>query len=84
MCLDLEDCNEIFAALFSLMFKIVNDEHSGKVKNFMIDVLYPLLVEADYISNELLDIILINIVEPYKSQRKKRSKFGQRFDYQNQ
>lgn len=70
MCLDLEDCNEIFAALFSLMFKIVNDEHSGKVKNFMIDVLYPLLVEADYISNELLDIILINIVEPYKSQRK--------------
>ena len=70
MCLDLEDCNEIFGALFSLMFKIVNDEHSGKVKNFMIDVLYPLLVEADYISNELLDIILINIVEPYKSQRR--------------
>jgi hypothetical protein len=32
MCLDLEDCNEIFIALFTLMFKIVNDEHSGKVK----------------------------------------------------
>ena len=31
MCLDLEDCNQIFGALFSLMFKIVNDEHSGKV-----------------------------------------------------
>ena len=32
MCLDLEDCNEVFCALFTLMFKIVNDEHSGKVK----------------------------------------------------
>ena len=31
MCLDLEDCNEVFCALFTLMFKIVNDEHSGKV-----------------------------------------------------
>ena len=32
MCFDLEDFNEIFCALFSLMFKIVNDEHSGKDK----------------------------------------------------
>ena len=31
MCFDLEDFNEIFCALFGLMFKIVNDEHSGKV-----------------------------------------------------
>ena len=30
MCFDLEDFNEIFCALFGLMFKIVNDEHSGK------------------------------------------------------
>ena len=70
MCFDLEDFNEIFCALFSLMFKIVNDEHSGKVKNFMLDVLIPLITEADFVSNELLDIILINVVEPYKSQRK--------------
>ena len=46
MCLDLEDCNEIFCALFSLMFKIVNDEHSGKVKTFMLDVLIPLLTKS--------------------------------------
>jgi len=70
MCFDLEDFNEIFCALFSLMFKIVNDEHSGKVKNFMLDVLVPLITEADFVSNELLDIILINAVEPYKTQRK--------------
>ena len=36
----------------------------------MLDVLCPLITEADYVSNELLDIILINIVDPYKTQRK--------------
>ena len=41
-----------------------------QVKTFMLDVLCPLLTEADFISNELLDIILINIVDPYKTQRK--------------
>jgi len=70
MCFDLEDCTEIFVTLFSLMFKIVNDEHSGKVKNFMMDVLCPLITEADYVSNELLDTILQNIVDPLKTQRK--------------
>ncbi|KAJ6650026.1 Sister chromatid cohesion protein PDS5 like B-B [Pseudolycoriella hygida] len=70
MCFEIEDSHEIFCNLFSLMFKIVNDEHSGKVKSFMLDVLYPLITEADNVSTELLDIILINIVEPNKSQRK--------------
>ena len=36
----------------------------------MLDVLCPLITEADYVSNDLLDIILINIVDPYKTQRK--------------
>lgn len=70
MCFELEDCQEIFCALFTLMFKIVNDEHSGKVKSFMLDVLCPLITESDTVSNELLDIILINVVEPQKSSRK--------------
>lgn len=47
-----------------------SDEHSGKVKSFMLDVLCPLITESDSISNELLDIILINIVEPLKTQKK--------------
>lgn len=34
------------------------------------DVLSPLLTEADFVSYELLDIILVNIVEPLKTQRK--------------
>lgn len=47
-----------------------SDEHSGKVKSFMLDVLCPLITESDNVSTQLLDIILINIVEPQKSARK--------------
>ncbi|CAG9857389.1 unnamed protein product [Phyllotreta striolata] len=70
MCFELQDCQEIFCALFLLMFKIVNDEHSGRVKSFMLDVLCPLISESDMVSNDLLDIVLINIVEPNKTQHK--------------
>lgn len=70
MCLELVESQEIFCSLFSLIFKIVNDEHSEKVKTFMQEILVPLLSESDSISNELLDLILINIVEPNKTQRK--------------
>ncbi|XP_037070380.1 sister chromatid cohesion protein PDS5 homolog A-A-like [Pollicipes pollicipes] len=70
MCLELEDSNEIICSLFSLTFKIVNDEHSGKVKSFMLDVLCPLIYESDVVSNELMDIILMNVVEPAKSTRR--------------
>lgn len=36
----------------------------------MIDVLSPLITESDNVSSPLLDIILINIVEPQKSSKK--------------
>lgn len=36
----------------------------------MLDVLCPLITESDNVSQELLDIILINIVEPNKSSKK--------------
>ncbi|CAH0549988.1 unnamed protein product [Brassicogethes aeneus] len=70
MCFELQDCQEIFCALFHLMLKIVNDEHSGRVKSFMLDVLCPLITESDMVGNDLLDIILMNIVEPNKTQKK--------------
>lgn len=70
MCFELVESQEIFCSLFNLIFKIVNDEHSEKVKSFMQEILVPLLSESDSISNELLDIILINIVEPNKTQKK--------------
>ena len=41
-----------------LMSRIVDDEHSAKVKNLMMDVLCPLITEADFVSNELLETIL--------------------------
>ncbi|KAL4716469.1 hypothetical protein ACJJTC_015897 [Scirpophaga incertulas] len=69
MCFELEDCQEIFCALFSLMFKIVSPEHSTKVKTFMLDVLSPLITESDVVSNELLNVILINLVEPNKRDK---------------
>ncbi len=36
----------------------------------MLEVLSPLIAEADFVSNELLDIVLIHIVDPLKSQKK--------------
>jgi sister-chromatid-cohesion protein PDS5 len=36
----------------------------------MLDILCPLICESDMVASELLDIILINIVEPNKSQRR--------------
>ncbi|XP_053680344.1 sister chromatid cohesion protein PDS5 homolog B [Anopheles nili] len=70
MCFELEDCQEVFCTLFSLMFKIVNDEHSSKVKSFMLDVLAPLITESDSVSYDLLDLVYINIVEPFRTQKR--------------
>lgn len=40
------------------------------MKSFILDVLCPLITESDSVSNELLDIVLSNLVEPQKSSRK--------------
>ena len=47
-----------------------SDRHTTKVKNFMLDMMAPLLSEADTVSQELLDILLLNIVEPHKTQNR--------------
>ncbi|KAJ8298337.1 hypothetical protein KUTeg_024868 [Tegillarca granosa] len=70
ICIELEDNQEIFCSLFQLMFSIVNEKHSSKVRNFMLDMMTPLITEADAVSQELLDIILQNIIEPHKTQRR--------------
>ncbi|KAK2159284.1 hypothetical protein LSH36_155g04017 [Paralvinella palmiformis] len=70
ICIELEDNQEVFCSLYKLMFSIVNDKHSSKVTNFMLDMMCPLIAEADSVSQELLDIIMANIIEPYKSQNK--------------
>ncbi|CAG0898239.1 unnamed protein product [Darwinula stevensoni] len=68
MCFDLEDCQEIFCELFKKIFTIVNEDHSSKVRGFMLDMMVPLINESDSVSDNLLDIILSNIVEPQKSK----------------
>lgn len=70
ICIELEDSQFIFSQLFSLIFKIVNENHSEKVKNFMLDMLTPLIIEADAVSPKLIEIILWQLIEPRKSQNK--------------
>ncbi|KAI1280539.1 Sister chromatid cohesion protein PDS5 -like protein B [Halotydeus destructor] len=70
ICIELEDSQYIFCQLFALIFKIVNDNHSEKVKNFMLDMLTPLIQEADTVSQKLIEIILWQIIDPKKTQNK--------------
>ncbi|XP_014675735.1 PREDICTED: sister chromatid cohesion protein PDS5 homolog B-like [Priapulus caudatus] len=70
ICIELEDNQEIFCKLFRLMFGIVNELHSAKVKNFMLDMMTPVVTESDAVSQELLDTILINACEPRKTHSK--------------
>ena len=63
ICLDLEDNQEIFCNLYKLIFSIVSDSHSVKVKNFMLDMMCPLITEADMVSQELLDVILAQVCD---------------------
>lgn len=44
--------------------EIFRDEHSKKVKNFMLDIMSTLLSETDAVPQELLDIMLENIINP--------------------
>ena len=46
--------------------QIVNENHSDKVKNFMLDMLTPLIIEADTVSSKLIEIILWHIIDPKK------------------
>ncbi|XP_064636358.1 sister chromatid cohesion protein PDS5 homolog A-like [Lineus longissimus] len=70
ICLEFEDNQEIFCRLFKLIFGIVSTKHSSRVKNFMLDMMCPLITEADSVSQELLDIVLLNIIEPNKDLNK--------------
>lgn len=70
ICIELDESQEIFCALFKLFFSIINDKHTSKVKTFMLDIMAPLISEADFVSQELLETILVNMVDPVKSHRK--------------
>ncbi|XP_078602291.1 sister chromatid cohesion protein PDS5 homolog A-B-like [Branchiostoma floridae x Branchiostoma japonicum] len=68
ICFELEDCGEIFNQLFETLFSIVHRGHSNKVRTFMLDMMSPIITEGDSVSQDLLDIILMRIIEPQKSK----------------
>lgn len=69
LCFETEDNQDVFVTLFRLLFKIMsNHDPSQKVKTFMLDIMSPLITEADNVGYELLDVIFKQIVEPEKSQ----------------
>ncbi|KAH9494579.1 Sister chromatid cohesion protein PDS5 B [Bulinus truncatus] len=70
ICIELEENQEIFCALFKLFFSIINEKHTSKVKTFMLDIMAPLISEADFVSQELLETVLVNMVDPNKTQKK--------------
>jgi sister-chromatid-cohesion protein PDS5 len=66
LCLSL-DSQDLLADLFKMMFAIVNDEQSSKVKMYMMDVMSSIIQEGESLSQEILDAILVNLVEPTKT-----------------
>lgn len=45
---------------------IFSDKHSAKVTSHMLDIMIPLISEADSVSQDLLDVVLGCILEPFK------------------
>ena len=70
ICIELEENQTVFCQLFKQMFMTIHDKHSQKVMNFMLDMMSPLINESDSVSQELLDIIFINLLEPHKTQNR--------------
>ncbi|KAJ7363327.1 Sister chromatid cohesion protein PDS5 A [Desmophyllum pertusum] len=67
ICLDM-DFQDIILQLFKLLFQIVNENHSNKIQNYMLDVMCPIIEEGDSVPQEVLDTVLVNIIEPQKSE----------------
>ncbi|ESO11948.1 hypothetical protein HELRODRAFT_62692 [Helobdella robusta] len=68
--LELPDSSEILFRLFKTTLELINDRHNNKVSVLMLDILCPLLSEADAIPQEVLDIFLACIIEPFKTQNR--------------
>ena len=45
---------------------LCSDKHSTKVTSHMLDIMIPLIAEADSVSQDLLDVVLGCILEPFK------------------
>ncbi|XP_003748624.1 sister chromatid cohesion protein PDS5 homolog B [Galendromus occidentalis] len=70
ICLDIECDQLIICNLYALILSIVNDFHSSNVRSFMVNMLCPLINEADTVSQKLMDTLLAYIVSPKKGTHK--------------
>ena len=51
---------------FCPVFVFFSEKHSSKVVSFILDLLCPLIQQSDSVSQELMDILLAQIIEPFK------------------
>uniref|UniRef100_A0A1A9W528 Uncharacterized protein n=1 Tax=Glossina brevipalpis TaxID=37001 RepID=A0A1A9W528_9MUSC len=63
-----QDSKKICRQFFNMMFSVINESHSVEVKNFMINILSPLIRKPGNFTIELLELFLSKILEPKKSQ----------------
>ncbi|GFR06797.1 sister chromatid cohesion protein PDS5 homolog B-B [Trichonephila clavata] len=75
ICFDTPGCRHIIYRLFKVIFHASGD-HILKAKRHIINLLCPLITDSDVVTQELLDVILIHLVEPVKSQRPTASLIG--------
>ncbi|XP_071490773.1 LOW QUALITY PROTEIN: sister chromatid cohesion protein PDS5 homolog A-like [Diadema antillarum] len=68
ICMELEDSAEVFVELFTILFSIINENHTPKVRTFMLDVMCPLISENDVVPPELLEVILSNLLDSKQLQ----------------
>lgn len=78
ICLEL-DFQDIILKLFKLLFQVVNENHTNKIQNFMLDVMCPIIQEGESVPQELLDTVLINIIDPQKSENPVAYKLASEF-----
>eukprot|EP01135_Chromosphaera_perkinsii_P007059 Nk52_evm2s683 gene=Nk52_evmTU2s683 len=67
ICTEIE-CDDVISDLFQTFFNIISDEHPHKVVMHMIDIMSTVIDEGDIVSQEVLDIIFSNILNPAKSE----------------
>ncbi|XP_046852455.1 sister chromatid cohesion protein PDS5 homolog B-like [Xenia sp. Carnegie-2017] len=65
LCVEMQ-FTDLITKCFTVFFKNVRDEHSNKVKNFMLDILSSIIAESVTLPPGLIDTILENIVSPNK------------------
>ena len=78
MISNLKDSKEVYSSMFTLLFEILNKDHSVKVKTFMLDLLSNLITDYIVIDelHELLDIVLENLLHPIMTKRKVKNAYN--------